>query len=320
MNKYKILIADDDDIVRKMLVRYFQGKAFEVIAARDGKEAVEKEEIERPDLVILDVGMAPVDGYAACKDIRAKRSGVNYIPIIFLSGLLSEGNIIMGLELGADDFVTKPFEPLELLTRARNLLKMKDFISKVELLENTIYALIKSIEARDYYTGGHSLRVAKIALGIGKALGLGESELQILEKSSMLHDIGKLGIPDRVLNKPGVFDDDEQGCIREHPSKGEEICVNLRLPGEVLNIIRSHHEKLDGSGYPDHLRDGQISQLTRIVTVADMFDAMTTNRPYRATKSEEEALAILHEEAREGKLDITIVDALREIQPAMAAV
>ena len=313
MNKHKVLIADDDEFVRNMLVKLLEMNGFEAASAVNGEEAVLKEETTRPDLVILDVEMPGMTGFDACRVIRKKRNGVNYIPIILLSGALTEGLIVTGLELGADDFVTKPFEPLELLARVKNLLKMKDFISQVELLENTIFSLVKSIEARDSYTARHSRGVSNIAMSIGSELGLREEEILILKKSSLLHDIGKIGISDQMLNKPGKFTKEEFVSIKEHPAKGEEICRNLRLDPQVLDVIRSHHEKIDGSGYPDGLKGDKIGKLARIVTVADIFDALTTDRPYRGLKSNEEAISTLLQESEDGKLDISIVNCLKRI-------
>ena len=313
MNKHKVLVADDNELVRNMIVGYLRKNGFEVTTAVNGKEAVLKEESTRPDLVILDVEMPIMTGFDACNIIRKKRKGINYIPIIFLSGSLTEGIIVKGLEMGADDFVTKPFEPLELFARAKNLLKMKDFIAQVELLENTIFSLGKSIEARDSYTARHSRGLSRVAVSIGRELGLPEADVLILNKSSLLHDIGKIGIADQLLNKADKFTKEEFSSIKEHPAKGEEICKNLRMEPQVLNIIRSHHEKIDGSGYPDGLKGNKISKLTRIVTVADIFDALTTKRPYRGTKSNEEAISTLIQESGEGKLDISIVNCLNSI-------
>jgi len=306
----KILIADDNKYSREMLVRYFEMNDFEAISAVNGKEAILKEELMRPDLVVLDIQMPEMNGLEACKIIREKRRGVDYVPIIFLSGLITKEIVIEGLESGADDYMKKPFEPLELLTRVNNLIKTKDFILQVDLLENTMFALVKSIETRDFYTAGHSRRVSQISVSIGKELGFSEKEIEILKKSSLLHDIGKIGISDKILNKPCELTKEEVKFMREHPVKGEEICKVLRLDPKVHDIILYHHEKLDGKGYPYGLKGNEIGKLIRIVTVADMYDALTTNRPYRTAKSNSEAISILIEEAEEGKLDITIIDTL----------
>ena len=242
--------------------------------------------------------MPVMNGFKACQIIREKRSGVHYIPIIFLSGLLLEESVIAGLELGADDYIRKPFEPLELLTRITNLLKIKKLIAQVETLENTVFSLVKSIEARDFYTAGHSRRVADMSVNIGKEIGVSEEEVEILNKSSLLHDIGKMGIPDQILNKQGSLTNEEFDFIKKHPVLGVDICSNLRLVPQILDIIHHHHEKLDGSGYPDGLPAEEISRLVRIVTIADIFDALTTDRPYRVSKTNTEAIFILKKKHR----------------------
>jgi putative two-component system response regulator len=313
MDKLKILIADDDEAIRDMVKQYLEGKNFKVITAVNGKEAVILEEKLRPDLVILDVEMPVMGGLEACKVIRGKRSGIHYVPIIFLSGLLVEGAVIMGLQAGADDYVRKPFEPLELVSRINNLIKMKKFIEQVESIENVIFSLVKSIEARDFYTAGHCRRVAEISAGLGKELELSGEEIEILNKSSLLHDVGKIGVPDQILNKQGKLLEEEFNRIKEHPVSGWDICGCLRLTEHSLDIIRHHHEKLDGSGYPDGLKEDGISKFVRIVTVADIYDALTTDRPYRVSKSISEAIAILKKEASEGKLDMSIVSCMGKI-------
>jgi putative two-component system response regulator len=313
-----VLIADDDEAIRNLVKEYLEAKNFKVITATNGKEAVILEEKLRPDLVILDVEMPVMGGIEACKTIRAKRSGIHYIPIIFLSGILVEGAVIMGLQIGADDYVRKPFETLELVSRINNLIRMKKFIEQVESIENVIFSLVKSVEARDFYTAGHCRRVAEISGNLGKELGLSAEEIEILNKSSLLHDVGKLGVPDNILNKQGKLLDEEFNRIKEHPASGWDICGCLRLTEHALDIIRHHHEKLDGSGYPDRLKADGISKYVRIVTVADIYDALTTDRPYRVSKSVPEAIAILKKEGSEGKLDMSIVDCMEKIAEKQA--
>lgn len=314
MTLHKILFADDDKLTWNIVVRDLRKHGFDVTPVMNGEDAVQIEETLRPDLVILDVEMPVMDGFEACKIIRKKRQGLDYVPIIFLSGLISEEIIVTGLEIGGDEFITKPFDSNELVARINNLLKMRDFIAQVELLENTIFSLVKSVEARDFYTAGHSRRVSQIATYIGSEMGLPEDDLIILRKGALLHDIGKLGVPDQILNKPGKCSTEEFNAIQKHPVRGEEICRNLRLDPRVRTIIRSHHEKLDGSGYPDHLKADEISVLVRIITIADIFDALTTSRPYRTTASQEvEAIAILQQEAKAGKIDPAIVGVVAKL-------
>ena len=313
MNKSKILVADDDESVRELIQEYMEEKGFKVITAVNGTEAVALEEELRPDLVILDVEMPVMDGFKACKIIRERRSGIHYVPIIFLSGVLAEGIVVTGLQAGGDDYIRKPFELPELLGRINSFMKMRKFIEQVESVENVIFSLVKSIEARDFYTAGHSRRVAEISADLGRELGLPDKEVEILHKSSLLHDVGKIGVPDMILNKQGKLLEVEFNRIKEHPASGVDICGCLRLTEHSLDIIRHHHEKLDGSGYPDGLKAGRISKYVRIVTVADIYDALTTDRPYRVSKSIPEAIAILQKEALEGKLDMDIVSCMEKI-------
>jgi putative two-component system response regulator len=313
MNKSKILVADDEDAIRDVIKEYLEDKGFKIITAVNGTEAVALEEKMRPDLVILDVVMPVMDGFEACKIIRERRSGLHYIPILFLSGVLTEGTVITGLQAGGDDYIRKPFELPELLGRINSFMKMRKFIEQVESMENVMFSLVKSIEARDFYTAGHSRRVAKISADLGRELGLPDKEVEILHQSSLLHDVGKIGVPDQILNKKGKLLDEEFTRIKEHPASGVDICGCLRLTEHSLDIIRHHHEKLDGSGYPDGLKEDRISKYVRIVTVADIYDALTTDRPYRVSKSIAEAIAILKKESAEGKLDISIVSCMEKI-------
>jgi len=314
MTRSKILVADDNLAINKMVVLYFQEAGFEVISAFNGKDAVEKEEAARPDLVMLDVEMPVMNGFEACKVIREKRSGINYVPIIFLSGSVEENLISKGLLLGADDFVQKPYNHLELLSRVNNLIKMKNFIAQVESLENVVTAMLKSIEARDFYTAGHSQRVSELAMQIADKMGISKTDKEILNKGAMLHDIGKIGISDMILNKPGKLTEEEFKHIEEHSGIGEKICGSLRFPPLVLEIIRHHHEKNDGSGYPDKLRGDEIHQLVMIVAVADIYDALTTARPYRKARKEKEAILIIEQEVLKGELDPAVLNCLKKLK------
>lgn len=304
----KILIADDEEITVNVVKRFFHIKGFQSIHAYNGMEALTKEEEFRPDLVILDVNMPVIDGFEACRIIKQKRNGTNYIPVIFISGIPKEESVITGFQIGADDYVRKPFELLELLSRVNNLLKIKNLITNLESLGNVVSSMVKSIEARDSYTAGHSYSVANISMDIGRMLELPEKEIEILRMGSLLHDIGKIGVPDQILNKTGKLLVEEFNRIKEHPVKGEEICKNLRLDSRTIDIIRHHHEKLDGSGYPDKLRGNEIDKLVRIVTVADIFDALTTKRPYHPAINNQNAFYILKQEGQKEKLDINIIN------------
>lgn len=313
MNNPKILIADDDKSIRNIVTRYLGARGFDVISAINGSEAVEIEEKEKPDMVILDVEMPVMNGFEACRVIKEKRKDINYMPVIFLSGNVLESSVVNGLELGADDYIKKPFKLLELLSKVNNLLKMRNLILQLESLNNMVFSLVKSIETRDSYTATHSHHVSIISRKIAKELGFSEKETEILKKGALLHDIGKIGIPDFILNKKDKLNEEEFNQIRKHPALGHEICSYLRLSPKVHDIIRHHHEKLDGNGYPDRLKGKDIDMLVRIVTVADIFDALASNRPYRNSKNNKDALSILNHEAEDGKLDISVVKCIGKI-------
>lgn len=312
--KQKILIAEDDVQINSMFSAFLEANGYEVISTSNGADAVEKEELTRPDLVILDVNMPEMDGFEACRMIKNKRSGANYTPIMFLSGSVDENIISKGLQLGADDYVKKPFSLNEVLSRIKNLIKMKNLVAQMESMDNVVTSMIKSIETRDFYTSGHVQRVADISMSIGNEMGLSDEESEILHKGALLHDIGKIGISDQILNKRGDLSELEFNLIKEHPVRGKEICANLRFPPLVLEIIRHHHEKLDGSGYPDRLKEKDIHKLIRIISVADIYDALTTDRPYHPAKNNVEAFSILEKETKEGKLDLTVLNCLKKIK------
>ena len=250
MERLKVLIADDDGSIRTLVKEYLEQKGFKVIVAVNGNEALILEERLRPDLVILDIDMPVVSGLEVCKAIRAKRSGIHYVPIIFLSGILVEGAVIMGLQIGADDYVRKPFEALELVSRINNLIKMKKFIEQVESIENVIFSLVKSIEARDSYTAGHCRRVAEISSKLGKELGLSDKEIEIINKSSLLHDVGKIGVPDQILNKQGKLLDEEFNRIKEHPVSRGAFAAVCGLPNNRLTSSGTTTKNLMGVDIP----------------------------------------------------------------------
>jgi putative two-component system response regulator len=312
--KQKILIAEDDVQINSMFSAFLETNGYEVISTSNGKDAVEKEELTRPDLVILDVNMPGMDGFEACRMIKNKRSGANYTPVMFLSGSIDENIISKGLQLGADDYVKKPFSLNEVLSRIKNLIKMKYLVAQMESIDNVVTSMIKSIETRNFYTSGHSQRVADISMKIGIEMGLSDEESEILHKGALLHDIGKIGISDQILNKREKLNELEFNLIKEHPVIGMEICGNLRFPPLVLGIILHHHEKLDGSGYPDRLKEKDIHKLIRIISVVDIYDALTTDRPYRPAKNNEETFLILEKETEEGKLDLTVLNCLKKIK------
>jgi putative two-component system response regulator len=231
------------------------------------------------------------------------------IPVVIVTAQGERGDRLKGIEAGCDDFLTKPFDSTELHARIQSLVRLKRYTDELESAEAVILGLGATIEARDPSTNGHCQRLAHYATTLGKSLGLDASDLAALERGGFLHDIGKIAVPDRVLLKDGKLDPQESRVMRKHPIVGDSLCAGLRSLTKVRPIVRHHHERLDGTGYPDGLRNGEVPLLAQIVSIVDIFDALTTERPYRAARPSDEAFQVLTEEAEKGWRDRALVDA-----------
>lgn len=306
----RILVADDDAGVRDILVGLLEALGYDVIAVPDGECALREVGSAHPDLILSDVGMPGINGFTLCSRLKANPD-TRLIPVILLTGIGEEYKQA-GIEAGADEFLKKPVVLNELRLRLRALLRMKRFTDELESAEAVLCTLARSIEAKDPYTEGHCERLAAAAVALGRTLGLPAEGLKALHRGGFLHDLGKVAVPEAILLKPGPLTPDERGTIQRHPVIGEEICRPLRSLAAVLPIIRHHHERLDGSGYPDGLSGDAIPQSARIMQVVDVYDALTSDRPYRSALSPEAALEILETEARRGWLDEVVVRAFRE--------
>jgi putative two-component system response regulator len=278
----RVLVVDDDPLNVELLSAYLEDEGYQVVAASSGVEALHSVTRTLPDLVLLDAMMPDMDGFAVCTQLKSN-ADTRLIPVVMITALSSLEDRVRGIEAGTDDFLTKPVNRLELLTRTRSLLRVKGYVDDLESAERVIETLAKAIELRDGYTEEHTERVTARAINLGRDLDLSEADLQTLQRGGMLHDIGKIGIPEAILGKPGKLTDEEFAVMRQHPAKGVEICRPLRsrLVALTLPIIRHHHERIDGKGYPDGLRGEEIPLLARIIAISDAFDAMTTDRPYR---------------------------------------
>jgi putative two-component system response regulator len=233
-----------------------------------------------------------MDGYEVCRRIKANPAS-RLIPVVMLTSLDQTNDRIRALDAGADDYMTKPVDRVELVARVRSALRLKNVYDSLDSAEQVIFALAAAVEAKDPYTEAHTQRVAESARAIGVRLGLAPSDLDALYRGGLIHDIGKIGIPDAILLKPGPLDREEETTMHLHPLIGENIVAPLRTGASLLPIIRNHHERFDGTGYPDRLAGSSIPRLARIVSVCDAFDALVNDRPYRARKSVEEAIATL---------------------------
>jgi putative two-component system response regulator len=305
--KATILVADDDEINREFLAEILMREGYSVVRAEDGEQALKAIESKLVDLALLDVVMPGKTGFEVCRAIKS-RPETFFTPILLVTGLTRVDHRIEGITCGADDFLTKPVNRLELLARTRSLLRLKEFTDELESAETVLFSLALSIEAKDPYTKGHCDRLAKYSVGIADRLGLPQEQRVALRRAGVVHDIGKTAVPEQILVKRGPLTDSEWTVMRQHPVVGERICAPLRSFRLVLPIIRHHHEKLDGSGYPDGLKGDQIPVTARILQVTDIYDALTTDRPYRAALPQDVALEIMREEARRGWWDTALLD------------
>ena len=308
----KILIVDDESAARTALETLLRREGFEVRDASSGERALEECAAFRPDLILLDIMMPGISGFEVCRRIKATPE-TRLTPVVLITGLSDPGDRLEGINAGADDFLSKPIDVTELLARTRSLLRIKQYTDELESAEVVLETLALSIEARDPYTRGHCDRLAEMSVGLAKRLGLPAEELKALRQGGAVHDVGKVVVPDAILLKPGALTSEEMALVKKHPEAGERICAPLKTFRLVLPIIRHHHEKYDGSGYPDALRGEDIPLTARILQLADVYDALTTDRVYRKATPPEEGLAIMDREARLGWWDRSLFDEFRSM-------
>ena len=305
--KATILVADDDEMNREVLAEMLTREGYNVVRAEDGDQALEAIESKLVDLALLDVMMPGRTGFEVCREIKS-RPETFFTPILLVTGLTRVDHRIEGITCGADDFLTKPVNRLELLARTRSLLRLKEFTDELESAETVLFSLALSIEAKDPYTKGHCDRLANYSVAIADRMGLPQEQRVALRRAGVVHDIGKTAVPEQILVKRGPLTDFEWTVMRQHPVVGERICAPLKSFRQVLPIIRHHHEKLDGTGYPDGLKGDQIPLTARILQITDIYDALTTDRSYRAALPQDVALEIMREEARRGWWDTALLD------------
>jgi putative two-component system response regulator len=285
----RILVADDNPTIRQVVVRFLEGEGYTVLVARNGREALQVVAREQPDLVLLDVTMPDMDGYAVCRQLKASEATA-LIPVTMLTVLDDAGHRRLGIEAGADDFLTKPFDEHMLRARLQTQLRTKRLTDQLERTESVIFALALAVEAKDLYTEGHSWRLAHYSEQLAAAAGLPPEQLRAVRYGGFLHDIGKIGVDDAILRKPEPLTPQEYRLLKQHPEAGARIVAPMRFAREVAPIILGHHETWDGRGYPHGLRGAEIPTGARIVAIVDAYDAMTTDRPYRGALSRERTI------------------------------
>jgi putative two-component system response regulator len=302
-----ILVADDNESNRELLSTLLVEEGYQVISVADGQQALEQVGFDSIDLALLDVVMPRKTGFDVCLAIKSKPA-TRLIPVLLLTSLTSDDDRIRGIMCGADDFLTKPVNKHELLARVHSLIRLKQFTDELDNAEAVLLSLALSIEAKDPYTEGHCDRLSKYSVAVAEKLGLPEDLRVALRRGGLVHDIGKLAVPEHILLKPGPLTPDERKIMEQHTIAGERICAPLRSFRHVLPIIRHHHEKQDGSGYPDGLKADQIPLTARILQITDVYDALTTDRPYRKALSAEKAFAIMREEVKRGWWDGSVLN------------
>ena len=305
----KILVVDDTpanvDLLQGLLTR----DGYVVQTAVNGEDALAAVARDAPDLILLDVMMPKIDGFEVCRRLK-QDPGTRLTPIVLLTSLQEREDKIQGINAGADDFLTKPVNAQELRARVRSLVRLKRYTDDLDSAESVIFSLAATIEARDPYTQGHCQRLAQYAVALGVHRDLRDDDLAALHRGGLLHDVGKVSVPDGILLKPGPLTPDEYTVMQRHTVVGDTILGNLRSLRPVRPIVRHHHERLDGSGYPEGLRGDAIPLLAQIVGLVDVYDALTTDRPYRTALAPEQAYEELSAEARKGWRDRVLVEDL----------
>ena len=304
-----VLVADDNEASRDLLSALLSAEGYQVICAADGQQALDQVDSDSIDLALLDVVMPRPTGFEVCQSIKSKPE-TRLIPVVLLTSLNSDSDRIHGIMCGADEFLNKPVNKHELLARVHSLLRLKQFTDELDNAETVLFSLALAIEAKDPYTEGHCDRLSKYSVALAEKLALPDQLRVALRRGGLIHDIGKLAVPEHILLKPGPLTPEERKIMEQHTLEGERICSPLRSFRNVLPIIRHHHEKQDGSGYPDGLKGEQIPLTARILQVTDIYDALTTDRPYRKALPVEKALAIMREEVKRGWWDGSLVNEL----------
>ena len=303
---------EDEPVVANLLQHVLLAEGYDVAVAHDGVEALAAVERQRPDLVLMDIDMPRMSGDEACRRLK-KNPATRLLPVIMITAQGDLPRRLAAWEYGADEFLSKPFQTVEVTARCRSLLRIKRLVEERDSAEAVVFALARAVEAKSPFTHGHSERVTVLVMALADRLNVSDADRDLLRKGALLHDIGKLSVPDAILNKPGKLTAEEYEVVKGHSASGAHIVEPLASVRDAIPLIRWHHERPDGNGYPDRLRGEQIPLLVRILSVADVYDSLASDRPYRSRMPFEECMAILRETALDGGLDPELVAILAEI-------
>jgi putative two-component system response regulator len=311
-NHGTILVIDDDEQIRRLIVGLLRPMGHVIEEAASAEEASEKLREAPPDLVLLDMQLPGRSGYEVLAEIRANPR-TRLVPVMMITGAATHERKLKAIEAGVTDFIAKPFSPEELAARVRALLELKFVTDALEDAEQVIISLARTIDARDRYTYGHSARVSLYAGLLGERVGLEGRMLATVRRGGLFHDFGKIAVRDAVLLKPGKLTTGEYAEIKRHPTEGRDLLQNMKTLLHAMPVVYHHHERMDGSGYPDGLSGEAIPITARVTTIVDVFDALTTARVYRGALSREDSLGIMADEVRKGWWDGRLVDEFRGV-------
>lgn len=308
----KILAVDDMATNLKLLGFALRPPEYQVIEARNGMQALEILRHEKFDLVLLDVMMPGIDGFETCRRIR-EELGLKLLPIIMVTSMGSPDDVVRGMEGGADDYITKPFNNVELVARINAAVERKRLTDRLDDAETVLFSLARMVEARDRDTSDHCDRLAHIGVIFGHELGLGQESLDALRRGGVLHDIGKLGIPDEILLKKGKLDVNEWQVMKQHAAIGAALCSPLHTMKLTADIAQYHHEKWNGTGYPEGLKGEAIPLVARVFQIIDVYDALSNARPYKPALPREEVIEIMEQEMAAGFWDPNLMPVFLKI-------
>lgn len=303
----RVLVIENRRVEARFLDLALSAEGYQVVWSEDSREGLAQISQDPPDLVIVDLGMPQIDGFEVCRRIK-ESPAIQMTPVIVIGPSDDLSSKVRAWDVGADDFITKPLNRLEILPRCKAFLRIKRLLSEQDSGDSVLFALVRAVEAKSPFTHGHSRRVAALANDLGKQVGLSMAERKTLAKGALLHDVGKIAVPDAILNKVEPLTIEEFELLKQHPVQGVRIVQPLQSVQDAVPIICWHHERPDGSGYPDGLAGSAIPRLTRLLSVVDVYDSLVSERPYRPAFSHRECLQMLECSAARGGLDPDFVD------------
>jgi len=303
----RVLIVDDMATNRELVMRALIPKGYSVSEATGGREALSMINIEHFDVILLDIKLPDMNGLDVCKRLR-ENPDFAFLPIIAVTALSDPKDIADGLEAGITEYVTKPFNLVELDAHIKAVIEHKRVLDHLDHTEAVLFALARIVEAKDMMDKSHCDRLAFASVAFGVELGLSYDEIEALRRGGVLHDIGKLAIPERILHKKTPLTADEWTILKKHPDIGAEICSSLRSIGETMDIVRHHHERWDGSGYPQGLKGEQIPLLARVFQIVDVYEGMSQGRRTKEAMEHEDVIETMEEETLAGFWDPTLME------------